>query len=134
MDNDAARWAPQPVLVGLAWASAVAAGAGAALWQDSEARLLLAVAAAVLLLLALHGTIARPRLAADDAGMAVRGLIHTRHFEWHATRIRVRRTRHWGLLARTLELESGQSLVVLGRLDLGADPDDVALALQARQG
>jgi hypothetical protein len=48
--------------------------------------------------------------------------------------VRVRTQRRWGLRARTLELEDRTDdavLVVLGRRELGADPETVADALHA---
>jgi hypothetical protein len=48
--------------------------------------------------------------------------------------VRVRTQRRWGLRARSLELEDladDAVLVVLGRRELGADPEIVAEALRA---
>ena len=51
--------------------------------------------------------------------------------------MQVRETRRLGVRGRTLELDTGGGpddpgvLVVLGRRDLGADPEEVARALRA---
>jgi hypothetical protein len=51
--------------------------------------------------------------------------------------VRVRETRRLGVRGRTLELDTASGpdddgvLIVLGRRDLGADPDEVARTLRA---
>ncbi|MGH3438407.1 MAG: PH domain-containing protein [Sciscionella sp.] len=125
------HWSPSPALVVIGWLFTAAVVLAAVLSPQAMGKLLLGVAALLLALLALHGSVARPRLAAADQGLAVRGLLTTRHFEWPATQIRIRHIRRFGRDTSTLELESGQTLVVLGRLDLGADPEDVAAALRS---
>ena len=99
----------------------------------------LLVGAAGLLLLGLAGRdlLLRPRLAAGADGVVVRTLAGRRRLSWPELRVGVRSNRRFGVRSRTLELDTATGpedpgiLVLLGRRDLGADPDDVARALRA---
>ena len=88
---------------------------------------------------ALVGLRARPRLAADDDALVLRGPFTTRRWPWaRVDAVRVVRMRRLGLPAAYLEIDArddggGERLLVLGRLELGADPADVAEALQAHR-
>ena len=111
-----------------------AALAGAALLADPVGRLLVGAAAAVLVAVAARDLLLRPRLATDGTGVTVRSLTGRTTIPWPALRVRVRVTRRLGVLSRTLELEDARDdavLLVLGRRDLGTDPDAVAVALTA---
>jgi hypothetical protein len=133
-------WSPQAGLVAVGWLSAAVAGLLAALAGDPPGRLLGALATVVLVAAALFGTVARPRLTVDDTGVAVRGLVTTRRWSWaHVHRLRVVRHRRLGREAPMLELDAvepdgTERLVVLGRLDLGAHPEDVLAAVHAARG
>lgn len=129
------RWSPAPGLVVLAWLGA----AGAFAWlvvlllgdADPAGRLLAGVATLGLGIAALVGTVARPRLALHGHGLELRGLTGRRSVDWPAVRdVRVLRTRRFGRETSLLELDlligGEERLVVLGRLDLDADPEDVA--------
>lgn len=101
---------------------------------DPVGRVLVGGAAVLLLGLAARDLLLRPRLRADDQGVTVRALTGGITIAWPALRARVRTSRRWGMRARTLELEDGTDdavLVVLGRRELGQDPDAVARALHA---
>ena len=116
-------WSPQPGLVVLGWLSAVVAGLLTALAGDPPGRLLGVLATAVLAAAALFGTVARPRLSVDEAGVAVRGLASTRRWAWaQVHRLRVVRHRRLGREVPMLEL------------DLGAHPEDVLAAVHAARG
>ena len=119
----------------LAWVLAVAAGTWAAITDDPPGRVLIAVVALLLALAALFATVARPRLAADHDGIAVRGLTGTRRWRWGEVNVRLVRTRRLGRDSATVEVDAEgaepPALVVLGRLDLGADPEDVVEELLA---
>jgi hypothetical protein len=107
----------------------------AVLLVDPVGRLLVGGAALLLLALAAHDGLLRPRLSTGDAGVTVRALSGPTTIPWGRLHVRVRDQRRWGLRARTLELEDRADdavLVVLGRRELGADPEAVAEALQAR--
>jgi hypothetical protein len=119
----------------VAWALAVVAGAWAALTDDPPGRVLLGTVALLLALAGLFGSVARPRLAADHEGVAVRGLTGTRRWTWAEVNVRLVRTRRLGRETATLEVDAENAeppaLVVLGRLDLGTDPEDVVEELLA---
>ncbi len=138
------RWAaPVPaVVLGLlgavgllAW---VALGASTGT-LDAPGRLLLGVAGVVVGAAALVGLRARPRLAADDDALVLRGALTTRRWPWaRVDAVRVVRMRRLGLSAAYLEIDArdddgAERLLVLGRLELGTDPGDVAEALQAHR-
>jgi hypothetical protein len=95
-------------------------------------RLLFAVAAVVLGSYVVGDLVFRPRLAADREGVRVRAPLAHATLPWaqvHSVRAD-ERTRH-GLRSVTLEIDSGDTIVVLSRRALGADPAQVARTLQA---
>lgn len=98
--------------------------------DDPTGRVLVSLAALVAALLALHGTLARPRLAADSNGLVLRRLASKRQWAWAEVNVRLARTRRLGREVSTLELDAEDDLVVLGWLDLGVAPEDVADALR----
>ena len=123
------RWAPRPAETALA-----AAGGLVALLlvvvADSAGRVLLGIAAAGLFLLAASDLLVRPRLAADARGLRLRTLSVRRDLPWsQIERVLVDERKRYGLTARTLEVEAGDTLVVLGRRSLGADVREVANAI-----
>jgi hypothetical protein len=109
----------------------------AVVFLDAAGRVLVGAGALLVLGLALRDVLSRPRLAAGPDGVDVRGLTGGVHLPWARLRVRVRETRRLGMRSRTLELDTATGpdddghLVVLGRRDLGTDPDDVARALRA---
>ena len=135
------EWSPAPGLVVLAWLLTV----GATVWcvtlwwtdADPPGLLLAAVAAVGAAIAAVFGTRARPRLRADPDGLTVRGLFRTRHHPWpFVVGVRVLRVRRLGresslLEVDTVDADGDEQLLVFGRLDLAADPEDVAPELQA---
>jgi hypothetical protein len=122
-------------VVALAWVLTVGAGTWAVLADDPPGRVLLGAVAVLLALAGLFATVARPRLAADQEGIAVRGLTGTRRWTWAEVNVRLVRTRRLGRDTATVEVDAENAeppaLVVLGRLDLGADPEDVVDELLA---
>jgi hypothetical protein len=106
---------------------------------DAPGRILVGAAALLLLGVAAHDGLLRPRLAARPAGVVVRTLGGRRELPWAQLRVSVRTSRRWGLRSRLLELDTAAGpddegvLVLLGRRDLGADPGEVAEALQSMQ-
>lgn len=143
--SDQQDWSTPTGLVVMAWVLAAAAAVWfVLLWvtgSDAPGRLLAAVAVVGLGLAALSGTRARPRLSAGPDGLTVRRLTWTLHVPWsRVDRVRVLRTRRLGRETSLLELDlrsatgDGERLVVLGRLELGEDPEEVADALLPRLG
>ena len=104
---------------------------------DPPGRVLVGAAALLLLVVVAHDLLARPRLSAGPHGVDVRTWRGGKHLPWPLLRVRVRVTRRLGVSSRTLELDTAAGpdddgvLVVLGRRDLGADPGEVARALEA---
>jgi PH (Pleckstrin Homology) domain-containing protein len=126
LTSTAAAWSPRPIETALAFGGGLVVLALAAL-ADPAGRLLLGVAALGLLAVAGTDLLLRPRLAADPAGLQVRTLISRHRLPWTALRrVEVDEHTRYGLTSRTLELEAGELLVVLGKRTLGADPRDVA--------
>jgi hypothetical protein len=115
-------------------------GAGLALaatFLDAAGRVLVGTAALLALVLALRDALARPRLSAGPDGVQVRTWTTRKHLPWRRLQVRVRTTRRLGVRGTALELDTAAGpddegvLVVLGRWDLGADPEDVARALRS---
>jgi hypothetical protein len=127
------EWSPR---VGEVVATAVA-GLGlalAVLWVDPVGRVLVGGAALLLLGLAARDALLRPRLRAEADGVTVRRLSGAATIPWPRVRAHVRTQQRWGLRSRSLELEDRADdavLVVLGRRELGVDPEIVAEALRA---
>jgi hypothetical protein len=105
---------------------------------DPAGRLFAAVTVGVVAVCAVFVTRARPRLAATSAGIEVRGLSTPRRYGWDEV-AQVRLLRTPGLARRSLTLEitvnpvgrdTGEILLIFGRLDLCADPRDVADTLE----
>lgn len=123
------HWSTPPALIAIGWVASAGAVLFAVFSDDTAGRVLVALAAVVALVLSLHGTVARPRLAADSAGLTLRRLTGRRQWSWGQINVRVVRTRRLGREVSTLELDAEEDLVVLGWLDLGTPPEDVAEAL-----
>jgi hypothetical protein len=134
--SDHVEWSPTRASVAVLWVAGLAAAAWCALLAASgtdRAGLLIAGPAAVgLLAIALYATRARPRLRVDADGLTVGGLLRPRHHPWPLVQgVRLVPTRRLGRNGTLLEVDTatadgGERLLVFGRLDLGADPRDVA--------
>ncbi len=98
---------------------------------ENAGRLLIGLATLLVTYLAAFATIARPRLSADENGLAVRGFMNTTHLPWHEVKVKLQQTRRLGREQQSLELDAEDRLVVLTKLDLGADPEEVAGVLHA---
>ncbi|TDQ05147.1 PH domain-containing protein [Labedaea rhizosphaerae] len=133
--REPAAWAPAAALVALGWFLAVVAAAIAILGPDPMGKLLLGIAAVVLAFVSLFGTIARPRLRADATGVEVRGLRGSVRWSWAEVNVRLTKTRRLGREVHLVELDAENAaqpgLILLGKLDLGEDPQDVAYTLLA---
>ena len=133
------QWSPPTLVPASLAAGSLVLGAVTVLLDDAG-RVLVGAAALLLLALACRDLLLRPRLAAAGDGVEVRTLTGRRVLPWGRLRVRVRATRRWGTTVRTLELDTAAGpdedgeLVVLGRWDLGADPRDVARALESAAG
>jgi hypothetical protein len=89
--------------------------------------------AAGLLGWAARDLIAPVRLSADTSGITmVVGYLRRRHVAWpQVERVRVDRRERRGLRNQLLEIDTGDSLHLFSANELGADPEDVAGALNA---
>ncbi|GAB3913612.1 hypothetical protein GCM10029964_123430 [Kibdelosporangium lantanae] len=123
-------WSPPALLIAVGWVAAAGMALFAVLTSDRPGQILVGVAALVVVLLTLHATIARPRLAADSTGLVLRSLTGRKQWTWADVNVRVVRTRRLGRVVSTLELDAGEDLVVLGWIELGVAPEDVADALR----
>jgi hypothetical protein len=129
------QWSPR----GAETAALAAVGAGLTLGAvvlDPAGRLLAGASAVLVFALVVRDLLSRPRLSAGPDGVRVRTLTGPRSLAWAEVRVDVRVTRRLGMSSRLLELDTASGpddagvLVLLGRRDLGADPDDVARALR----
>lgn len=128
----ASSWSTAPAAVVSAAAGAVAALVLVLLSPDPAGRLLFGLAVVGLSIATVLGARLRPRLAVDVHGLAVRGPTGTRRLTWaEVAQVEVVRTRRLGREVRVLEISPRDTddrvgaLVVLTRLDLGAEPQDV---------
>lgn len=137
--DESRGWAAPVGAVVLGAVAAVGLGAWAVVTPDAAGRLLVGLAAVGIALAAVVGALARPRLAARADGLTLRGPLGTRTWPWaRVDAVRVVRLRRLGMPAAYVEVEArdddgGERLLVLGRLELGADPRDVAEALQSHR-
>jgi hypothetical protein len=136
---DNRSWSPSVGLTVIGWLAALAAAGWCASlfvgYADPAGRLISGVAAVALAVAALYGTRARPRLQVDPDGLTVGGLLRSRHYPWPLVRdVRVLETRRFGVRGSLLEVDTvttdgDERLLVFGRLDLAADPEEVAAQL-----
>jgi hypothetical protein len=129
-------WSSPPALIAMSWVLAASTLAWTVFGTDPRGRILTGLATAGLLLFALFGTLARPRLTADSDGVEIRRLGSRHRWAWGAVRITVSSTRRLGRTVSLLELDSADldddgGLVVLGWLDLGTEPAEVAAVLRS---
>ncbi|CAL99389.1 PH (Pleckstrin Homology) domain-containing protein [Saccharopolyspora erythraea NRRL 2338] len=121
--------------VGLAASGWVLTAAAVAWWLLSGSapdRLFVGAVVVVLAAASAYATLCRPRLSADAAGITVRGLRGRRSWPWAAVTVRTERSSRLGRTVEVLVLDTADDeLVVLTRLELGADPVEVADALNA---
>jgi hypothetical protein len=104
--------------------------AGLAVTSDPAGRVLFAILAVWLAGLVAADLLLRPRLRADGTGLVVRTFAVRGRLPWsQVQKVRVDEHARYGRTARTLEVDAGDTLLVLGRRSLGADPRDVADAL-----
>jgi hypothetical protein len=140
MGEPGREWSPAIGLVVIGWLLALGAAAWCAtLWltgADPAGRLIAGVAAVAAAAAALFGSRARPRLQADAGGLTVGGIIRARHHPWPFVKdLRLLRTRRLGrdtvlLEVDTVNASGDERLLVFGRLDLDADPEDVLAELR----
>jgi Bacterial PH domain len=99
---------------------------------DTMGRFLALVAGAGLVAVALTDLVLRPRLRADGRGLTARTLGGRVTLDWSEVQdVRVDERRGVAVRSTLLEIDAGETLVLLGRRSLGANPRDVAPVLRA---
>jgi hypothetical protein len=131
LDGVTRTWSTPAPLVAGAWVLALLLAVATFIADDNAGRLLIGLATLLVSYLAAFATIARPRLTADENGLAVRGFASTTLLPWHEVKVKLQTTRRLGREQQTLELDADDRLVVLTKLDLGVDPEEVAGVLHA---
>jgi hypothetical protein len=102
---------------------------------DSGGGLLLGLAALLLLALGGYDTFLTPRLVASAQGLRIRTAGVRVDLEWdRIASVRYDERARLGLSSRTLEIDDGESLVVLGRHSLGREPRDAYDLIRAVRG
>jgi hypothetical protein len=93
---------------------------------DPAGRLLVGLAGALLLILGAYDTFFTPRLIASRAGLVVRTAGGRTEIPWTSIEeLRLDERSRLGLSSRTIEIDAGSALVVLGRHSLGREPREV---------
>ncbi|RJQ73251.1 PH domain-containing protein [Pseudonocardiaceae bacterium YIM PH 21723] len=135
------RWSWNPAITVGCWAIAGLALLWVVLTGDAPGRLLAAMLTIVALAAAVYTTLVRPVLVADSAGVTIRSLAGALRVPWKQATVRLAHTQRLGREVQTLELDLRhgvdgelEKLVVLGRLELGADPHDVMDELTRLRG
>ena len=120
---------PRPTLVvGLALGGLFAAALTVVL--DNPGRLLFAVLTAGLLIEATRLALVRPTLIADRTGVSVRRVARTHCYPWPEIGAVGARTTRRLVSVPTLELDLGDTLIVIASYRLGAAPAEVAAAIE----
>lgn len=120
------RWSTKPAALWAAATGALVALVIVLMTADPAGKLLFVILAVGLAGGGAWGALARPRLAAGPDGLQVRGARGLSLLQWEQVMtVTVVRTRRLGRDVPVLEIATDDALLVLTRLDLGAEPDDV---------
>ncbi|MCR3747086.1 PH domain-containing protein [Lentzea californiensis] len=131
LDSVTRTWSPPAAQVAATWLAVGAFAVATITADDNAGRLLIGLVTLMVTFFALFFSVARPRLTADADGLTVRGLTGRTQLPWHEVKVKLQITRRLGREQQTLELDAEDRLVVLTRMDLGADPEEVAGVLHA---
>lgn len=127
-------WAPRTAETGLAALGGLAMSA-LGFTVDPTGRWLVWAAAALLFGIAAIDLLVRPRLRADESGLRVRALSGRTVAAWSHVQMNLRQHQRFGRSVATLELDVDAKLIILGRRELGSDPEEVLRRLnQLRNG
>lgn len=133
MEPEAQQWRIARKFVAVKIA-ATAVFALAALWFSADpTRLFAALAATVVAgIFAARDLIAPIRLQVDMAGLTVsRGFMPRHQLTWHEVAdVRVDRRRRFATTTSLLEIDADETLYLFSRLELDAEPEEVAKVLQ----
>ena len=129
------QWRVRPVLpIAKLLGTVALAGLVVAFGRDDPVQWVIAIAVGGALIgWAVRDLIAPVRLSADTSGIVVvTGFARRRHVAWpQVERVRVDRRERLGLRNALLEIDTGETLHMLSAQELGADPEEVAEALNA---
>lgn len=121
------RWSPDRRFTAAAGAGAVVLLALAVFAADGPSRLLFAVGVLVLVAFVVGDVAYSPRLEASAGGVVVRSPLVRVSLTWpQIEAVRSDTRARYGMRSTTLEVDAGETLAVLSRRALGADPDEVA--------
>ncbi len=120
--------------VGLALCGWIFTGAAGLWWASTHIatdRVFVGMLVLVLAAASAYATFVRPRLRADSEGLTLRSLTGAHRWSWNCVHVNVHHSERLGRTVSVLELEVPEEsahggLIVLGKLDLGEDPRDVA--------
>jgi hypothetical protein len=125
-DGAILRYGPSRRIAGSLAVGAAAAAIACYFAGDATGRLLLGCAAIVLAAIAGVDVLFSPRLTATTTGVAVFAPGVRVRWRWdQVSSIQVDERNRRGLTTRTLEIESGDHLIVLSKRSLNADPATV---------
>ncbi|MDQ6850622.1 MAG: PH domain-containing protein [Actinomycetota bacterium] len=126
------RFGPDRRLTALAAAGIVVAIALALTTGDRPGRLIWALAAVVLTAYTVSDLMFAPRLAVDATGLRVRSPTARAELAWtQLDGVRADARTRYGLRSVTLEIDAGDTLIVLSRRALGAAPELVAETIRS---
>lgn len=128
MPNASLDWAPRPAETALAAVGGLVMTA-LGFTVDPTGRWLVWAAAALLFGIAAVDVVIRPRLRADSSGLTARSLTGRTRGAWSEVEMSLRQHQRFGRSVATLELELDEKLIILGRRELGADPELVVQQL-----
>lgn len=123
-------WRPQPLLVAIGAAGSLGAATWVFLTSDPEDLIVGVVLALVLAVLSLNGW--RRRVIGGPRGLLICGFGSRRMVPWSQVRsIDNATSRRFGLASTTIEVDLvDDDLLIFGRTDLGADPEEVLITLR----
>lgn len=123
-------WAPRPAETALVVVGGLIMTA-VSFTVDPTGRWLVWAAAAMLFTIAAMDAVVRPRLEADETAVTVRSLRGRTSAPWSQIDVNLRRQQRFGRSVATIELDIDEELFVMGRRELGTDPEAVAAQLMA---
>ena len=111
----------------LACGAAAVLAIGLAFVSDDAGRILFGLAAALLAGYVVTDRVYSPRLMADEDGLTIRSPFTNARLAWaDVERVHADARQRYGLRSVTLEVDAGETFVVLSRRALGEDPELVA--------
>lgn len=129
MSEPPITWSTKPLETALAAAGGLVLTA-VGFTVDPTGRFLVWAAAVLLFGIAALDLVLRPRLRADANGLTVPALRGTTSAPWTVVAVALRQHQRFGRSVPTLELDLDETLFILGRRELGTDPEQVIVELE----